>query len=409
MCRLGIVAIALWFGVATAQELTVWTHLRGEAWQWLEQEVNSFSQNFKIPVVLEHRDISDIKQHMLQNPSQAADIIVPIAHDQIEEMLEQNLLLDFKALSTSSYLEGYAPQTRLAFQRNQQLFALPLYVEGAALIVNTSLVADVPDDFAGFIERAQALTTGETAGFLYDIGNFYFSYLWLRSAGAYVFARDKQGNLQADAIGLASPAAVAGARRIQALRYTYDLIPKGTDYSVADNRFREGKLAMIYNGPWALAAYQQAGIAMRVLPMPTPKRANDEDMDTEENIGTEHTDAGDTDTAGFMGVYGVVINQQSNHALEAVDFAKWLARESSQTHLAQQAGYIPARLAAAEASGDSLIAEFAQALRHAEPMPHIAAMGNVWAPMSDALSLILDDDDADIAGLLEQAVQEIKQ
>lgn len=402
-----IVVIAWGLSWGFSQELTVWTHLRGEALGWLEQEITSFSQNFNITVSLEQRDISDIRQQLLQQPENAADVILPMAHDQLDALLEQDTLLDFKPLSTETYLEGYAAQTRLAFQRGNQLFALPLYSEGAALIVNTELLPTAPENFAAFVASAQALSDEKHYGFLYDIGNFYFSYLWLRSAGAYVFARDATGTMQADAIGLATAGAVTGAEHLRQLRFDYQLIPaKGAnsavdssvdssvDYSFADQHFRTGKLAMIYNGPWALAAYKEAGIAMQVLPMPLP-------------LSTEEA----KQVAGFMSVYGVVVNAKGSQQLTAVDFAKWVARASSQSNLAQQTGYIPTRLAAAEAADDALVLGFARALLHAEPMPHIPEMAQVWAPMSEALSVLLECESMDseaIEALLEQAVQYIK-
>lgn len=383
-----------------SQELTVWTHLHGEALTWLEQEVTSFSQNFNITVSLEQRDISDIRQQLLQNPAQAADIILPMAHDQIDALLEQGILLDFKPLSTEQYLEAYASQSRLAFQRDNKLFALPLYNEGAALIVNTELLPTAPENFEAFIASAQTLSDEDHYGFLYDMGNFYFSYLWLRSAGGYVFARDAAGNMQADAIGLATTGAITGAELLHQLRFSYQLIPAAVDvreldYSFADKHFRSGKLAMIYNGPWAIPAYKEADIIMKVLPLPVPFSAEQEGEQL----------------AGFMSVYGVVVNAKGAHQLKAVDFAKWVARASSQSNLAQQTGYIPARFAAAEACGDAIVLGFARALLSAEPLPHIPEMVQVWAAMSEALAVLLESPNLDtqaIGAVLEQAVQHIQ-
>jgi len=377
-------------GFAAAQELTLWTYVDGAALEWLESEAAKFEAAFGVPISVARIDLGEIKQKMLLDApeGEAADVVAPIPHDQIGEMATGGVLADMSFYATSDYLAGLSEQAKLAFTYNGQLVGLPMYVEGPALIVNTDLVSDVPATFEEMVIAAQDLTTDDTFGFLYDISNFYFSYVWMNAKGGYVFERGDDGSLISDALGLNNEGAIAGAKLMKDLRYTYELIPPSTDYSVADTLFRDGSLGMIYNGPWAIPNYKDAGIKVQVLPIPAA--------------------ADGTQFSGFMGVQGVLLNQFSDNKVNAANFAKWISRSDAQVSLAEQTGNIPASQSASQQMADDpVITGFSAALQNAVPMPNIPEMGSIWGPMGDALTIILESADSDPAAELTRAVEKI--
>ena len=235
---------------------------------------------------------------------EAADLIVPIPHDPMGELAAGGVLADMSQFATEDYLADLNEQARQAFTFNGRLFGLPIYSEGPALIVNNDLVpaGEIPTTYEDMIVKAQALTSGDTYGFLYDNKNFYFSYNWLHSSGGYVFNRDADGNLDASDVGLANEGAIKGAQQIKALQYDYGLIPPGTDSAVVEGLFNEGAAAMIYNGPWAIANAEKAGIPVTVAPIPPM--------------------ADGTAFGGFIGVQGVLLNKFSQNKADAANFAK---------------------------------------------------------------------------------------
>lgn len=376
-------------GLASAQ-ITIWTHFGDADLAWLQNEAASFEAAFGVPVNIVRVDLGEITQRMLLSApeGEAADLVVPIPHDQLGEMAIGGVLADMSSYATPAYLADLNEQARLAFTFNGRLFGLPMYVEGPALIVNTDLVTDIPQTFEEMIATAQALTTSDTFGFLYDIGNFYFSYVWIHSLGGYVFGRDAIGNLVPTDIGLANEGAIAGVQLAKDLRFTHNLIPTGVDYGVADGLFIDGALGMIYNGPWAIANYRNAGINLKVMPIPPT--------------------ADGVEFSGFMGVQGILMNEFSRNKIDAANFAKWITRPEAQVALAELSGKIPASMSAAEqVADDPVIAGFAAALANAEPMPNIPQMGNVWGPMGDALTVILGDANSNVSQVLQQAVSQI--
>lgn len=390
MKKIVLVVMSLLLGAAMAQELTVWTPFGESELEWFEQQAAGFEAAFGVPVNVVAVELGEIKQKMLLSApeGEAADLVFPIPHDQIGEMAVGGVLADMTSYATSDYLSDLNEQAQLAFSFNGKLFGLPMYVEGPALIINTDLVSETPASLEEMIATAQELNTDDTSGFLYDIGNLYFSYVWIKSDGGYIFARDDNGDLVPADVGLSNEGAVEALDFMKALRYEYDLIPSGVDSAVADGQFLDGTLGMIYNGPWAIANYRDAGLNLAVAPIPASED------------GTTYS--------GFMGVQGVLMNEFSENKIDAANFAKWITRADAQLSLAELSGKIPASNSAAEAvADDPVIAGFAAALADAEPMPNIPEMGNVWAPMGDALTVILDSPDSDVAGELGRAVEQI--
>lgn len=382
--------VGLGGALAQGQGITVWSHFGDSDLEWLQSEAAAFEAAFGVPVTITTVVLDEIKQQMLLSDPQgeAADLVVPVPHDQIGEMVEGGVLADMSQFATEDYLADLGEQARLAFTLNNRLFGLPMYVEGPALIVNTDLVPEPPATYEEMLQIAEELTEGDNYGFIFDVRNFYFAYNWLHSFGGYVFGRDENGNLNPNDIGLANEGAIRGAEEIRALQFERGLIPAGADSAVAEGLFNEGSLAMMYNGPWTVANIEAAGVPFTVMPVPP----------TEDGV----------EFSGFMGVQGVLMNEFSQNKADAANFAKWLTRPAAQVALAERSGRIPSSQSAAEqVADDPVIAGFAEALAIAEPMPNIPQMGNVWAPMGDALATILEGPNTNAAQALERAVAQI--
>jgi arabinogalactan oligomer / maltooligosaccharide transport system substrate-binding protein len=379
-------------GTALAQgSLKIWTPFGDQTLEWLQSEVDAFSAAFGVTVEIVKLDLGELKQQMLLAAPQgeAGDVVVGVPHDQIGELAAGGVLADMGQYATQAYLDDLNPQARLGYTFGGKLFGLPMFVEGPALIVNTDLVPEIPATYEDMIAKAKELTTADQFGFLFDVNNFYFAYNWIRSGGGYVFGRDDTGTQLPEDVGLASEGAIKGAEMLKALRQSEALIPAGMNYDVANGQFIDGALAMTYNGPWAISQYRDAGLNVAVVPVPPM--------------------ADGTPFAGFMGVQGVLMNEFSTNKTDAANLAKWLTRKDAQVGLANISGRIPASQSAlAEVNSDPIIAGFGAALTNAEPMPNIPEMGQVWGPMGNALLVITESADSDVAGTLGQAVSEIQ-
>ena len=281
-------------GVALGQGLTVWTTFGDQTLEWLQGEAETFAGAFGVPVNVVKLDLGELQQQALLAAPQgeAGDLFVGIPHDQLAGLAEGGVLADMSAYATASYLADLGEQARLAYTYAGRLFGLPMFVEGPALVINTDLVPNPPATYEAFLALAQELTTADTFGFMFDAPNFYFAYGWIHTFGGYVFGRDATGSLVADDLGVANEGAIRGAQALKDLRFAYDLIPSGTNYDVANGLFIDGSLAMMYNGPWAISQYREAGVNVEILPVPPL--------------------ADGTPFSGFMGVQGVLMNEFSS-------------------------------------------------------------------------------------------------
>lgn len=388
---LTLIAAVLMTGIGLAQTVQVWTHFGGADLQWLQEQAAAFEGAFGVDVEIVSVDFNEINQRMLLSAPQgeAADLIVTNPHDRLGELAVGGVLADMGQYVDPEAIEDLSEAARLGFTFGGRLYGLPLYVEGPALVVNTDLVQEMPETFEEFIATAQELTDGDTYGFMYDINNFYFSYMWIRGMGGYVFGRDAEDNLDPSDIGLNTEGAAEGLAIMRNMRHDYGLMPAGTDAQVAAGQFMDGSLGMIYTGPWDIANFRDAGINLQVIPVPPMEDG--------------------TQFAGFIGVHGIMMNEFSTNKDNAANFAAFLTRPDAQVSLAEITGKIPASQGAAEqVADDPVIAGFAEQYSHAEPMPNIPEMGSVWGPMAAALESINADPGSDIQSILDDAVAAIQ-
>ncbi|MCL4454753.1 MAG: extracellular solute-binding protein, partial [Deinococcus sp.] len=173
------------------------------------------------------------------------------------------------------------------------------------------------------------------------------------------------------------------------LRYKYKLVPEGVDYGVADSAFKDGKLAMIMNGPWAVGDYKKAKIDFGVASFPAPP--------------------GGSTWKPFVGVQGVVMNAYSRNKTSAANFAKLLVTQGNQISFNKAGGRLPvSKAAVAELKDDPVVAGFSQAIALGSPMPNIPEMGKVWGPWGNALSQAIQKADSNVEKIVADLVAEIK-
>ncbi len=391
MKKLLMAALVLVVGLAAAAgEITVWTHFGGPELEFLKTQAQRYEKATGVKVQVVEVPFNDIKQKFILGAPQgeAADLVVTVPHDWVGEMAATGVLEPVGKYATSDYLSGLMPVAVDAFSFGGRLFGLPMNAESVALIYNKDMVKTPPATWDEFLALAQKYTTGDTFGFLYDLGNPYFNYGWFKAYGGYVFGKNADGSLNPYDLGLGGEPGYKAGQFIKDLRYKYELIPEGVDYGVADGAFKDGVLAMILNGPWALGDYKKAGLNFGIAPLPAPP--------------------GGKAWGPFVGVQGVVVNAYSNNKVAAVNFAKTLVRPENQVAFNRAGGRIPVSLAALEKLGDDPVVEgFSTTIALGDPMPNIPEMGKVWSPWGNALSLIIRDAGSNVREIIDGMAAEI--
>jgi arabinogalactan oligomer / maltooligosaccharide transport system substrate-binding protein len=127
------------------------------------------------------------------------------------------------------------------------------------LCFNRKLVPEAPGTAAEFLALAKRLTHDGLYGFAMNLNEPYWLVPFLGGYGGWVM--DGQANPTLD-----SPAMVEALTFIKSLR-DQGLMPQGCDYQIAETLFKEGKAAMIVNGPWSWSGYRKAGVDLGIAPI----------------------------------------------------------------------------------------------------------------------------------------------
>lgn len=390
----GMAALAM-TGTAFAQgKITVWTNLGSTSaaeGAWLKDLAAKYQKSTKTAVEIVVVPFGDIQQKFILGApqGQAADLLITVPHDWVGAMAAAGVLEPMDKYATKTYLGSLSDTAIDAFSYKGKLFGLPAFAESVALIYNKKLVKTAPKTWDEFLKVAQDNTKGNNYGFLYDIGNSYFNYGWFKAYGASVFGRTANGGLDENKVMLGGDNGNKATQLIKDLRYKYKLIPEGVDYNAADSAFKDGALAMIINGPWALGDYKKAGVDYGIAAIPAP--------------------AGGSTWKPFVGVQGIVMNAYSKNKTAAANFAKTLVSSANQISFNKASGRIPvSKDAVAQLKNDPTVAGFSPIIAVGEPMPNIPQMGKVWGPWGNAMGQAIQKPDTNVDKIVADMVSEIQ-
>ncbi len=389
--------IALSMSAASAAKITIWTDFGAGELEWLNKAAAAFAatpeskgNTYEVVAIA----LGDNRDKFIQSApkGEGPDLIATIPHDQLGQFASAGVLEPMDKYADVKYKADVAPSALDAFNYNGKLFGLPMFGEAVAIVYNKKLIKSVPTNWADFISSAQKLTNPEKQefGFLAPIGIQYHMFGIYSAFGAYVFGKNKDGSLNAKDIGLANDGAVKAAQLINDLRFKYKLIPEGADDGgLIKDLFTKGKVAMMLTGPWDLADVKKANIDYGIALMPKPEGA---------------TKA----WSPFIGVRGIVMNSYSKNKEAAAAFAKFLVKGEEQISLNKAGGRVPISKSAVRLlKNDPTVAGFGAAIAAGIPMPNIPAMGQVWGPWGNALSLSIKTDKPDFKKLHADAVAQI--
>lgn len=394
-----VLAITLGLGAANAAKITVWSDFDALEGDWLVEATKRFTatpEGRGNTVEVVRVPIGENRDKFIQGKGDSADLIVTIPHDQIGQFVTAGAIEPMDKYLTPAMKADLPKSATDAFSYQGKLFGLPMFGEAVAVVYNKKLLpGGIPKTWPEFISTAQKLTNLEKQqfGFLAEIENQYNMHGLYRAFGGYVFGT-KNGQLDPTDIGLNNAGSLRAARLINDLRYKYNLIPEGAaDGGLIKDLFTKGQLAMWQTGPWSMADVKKAGIDYGIGLLPRPTGAI-------------------RDWAPFVGIRGVVMNAYSRNKDVAAKLAQFLVTPANQVSLNKAGGRVPvSKSAARQLASDPVAAGFSRAIAAGIPMPNIPAMGQVWTPWGNAVTLAAKTPNITAAQIKEQhdkAVAEIK-
>jgi arabinogalactan oligomer/maltooligosaccharide transport system substrate-binding protein len=264
----------------------------------------------------------------------------------------------------------YLPTPLSSNQLDGKLYGIPQVTDAPALLYNKAYLdkagVSVPtswDELKTAAAKIKSANPGLTAALFLQSGG-YFSLPFVYSEGGDLL------NVNDKKIIINSPEAVKG------LQDAVDLVGAGAakadttsdSYNNMMTAFKDGKVAMIINGPWSVADIKTG----KAFSDPT-------------NIGVAPTPAGSSGKSGSpVGGHNYVIYSQSKVKDAAAEFIKYMDSPESQAFISKELGLLPTRTSSytqPDVQSNATVAAFKAVLDKATARPWIPEGGGLFAAL----------------------------
>ncbi len=265
-----------------------------------------------------------------------------------------------------------------AAQLGGETFGIPVNAGNHLMLMyNKSLVETAPNTWEELIATAKAVTEAnpDVQGFAYNLNEPFWFLPFVHGFGGGTY--DADGNMVLD-----SEAWVNAYQFVQDLKFTNGVLPEECDYACADSLFKEGSVAMILNGDWAIGEYLNTEVSPAL---------------GEENLGLApwpELPNGSRPMPFTAGKFISVSVGVEGEKLEAVtSFVTWLSTDSAAvTAYALGTSRLPA-VASVEVSAetDPILAMSNAALQSGMGMPADASLRCMWDSVRPNLEAVMSN------------------
>lgn len=245
-----------------------------------------------------------------------------------------------------------------------------------AFVYNKALLPYVPETWDELLPLLQRLTVDENGdgrperyGLTWNYTEPFFFVPFLTGFGGWMM--DDSGNPTLD-----TPATTNAIRFVLALRDEYGVIPRESDYNVAETLFKEGRAAAIINGPWAWAGYGAAGIDYGITRIPRISATGNWAAPVVSSKG-----------------YAVNVNVPDWKLPYVREVLEYLTGPDMQRDMAVELSTIPVMASVANApavTGNALLTESMRQVAVGLPMPLMPQMRQVWDGMRGPYQLVMN-------------------
>ncbi|MEO6463644.1 MAG: extracellular solute-binding protein [Candidatus Eisenbacteria bacterium] len=241
------------------------------------------------------------------------------------------------------------------------------------LLYNRKLLPEPPTTHDELVAAGRRLTSKAGTpdaryGFVMNTSEPYWLAPYLGGFGGWVLDAARKPTLD-------TPAMVAALRYLRSLRDEAGIMPREADYQVSETLFKEGRAAMIVNGPWSIGGYRSAGIDLGVAPLPRLPNGNW----PQPMIASKG--------------YSISINVAEAKLPRVIELVAFLTGSEAQRRDVAKLGFFPSD---ASAFGDSLLAAdpvlagARDALARGRRMPVVPEMRVIWDAMRPNLQDVMN-------------------
>jgi arabinogalactan oligomer / maltooligosaccharide transport system substrate-binding protein len=352
------------------QTVTIWHGWTGDYFTNIEnifKEYMKVCPNIKVELV-NKTDLSNALTAAV--PAGEGPDVFAWVNDQIGRMAEAQIIVPLTPyIDKDAFAKTYIPTAVEAVTYNGDIWAYPESMEAITMIYNKDLIKEdqLPKTTDDLLNMAKDWK-GSDYLFVYNAKNdAYFSAPWWQAAGVTII--DEQGNTT-----FKSDAGYAAGDFIKGLKDN-KVMPEEIDYGIADTLFKEGKAAIIMNGPWYIQDLDKAGMNYGLALLPVFSKSGTPGMP-------------------FVGVKTLSLTKNAvDHktAEAAVNVMQYYTSAASQVALAQSNKMVPTNAEAvnnADVKAIPVIASFGAQAANGKPMPNTPYMGAMWDPMAKGVECI---------------------
>ncbi|MFC5529368.1 sugar ABC transporter substrate-binding protein [Cohnella yongneupensis] len=358
--------------------------------QLIEEAAKTFKDKYGIDV--EVQDVGpdkSIEKIINDGPAGVGADVFLAVHDRLGAAVQAGVVLP-NDLHEAESKANNSQKSVDAFTIDNVLYGYPMSVETTAVFYNKDLVPTPPKTWDEVISFAKGFNDvqNQKYGYMWEVGNGYWSWGFFGGYGAYVFGKD---GTDPNDIGLNTPGGVEAAKFFQSLKNQILPIKAGDiKADIKTSLFNEGKLAMNVSGPWQTKEFQASVKNLGVMEYPT--LPNGKPM------------------MPFSGVKGFMVNAYSKYPIAAKMFAELVSNEASQARNFELFGSLPANknvAASDKVSTDPFASVFLKQFDNSMPMPKIAEMNGYWSTQEAVLSSLWNDG-ADAQKTMDEWAKKIK-
>jgi len=252
---------------AAANTIVVWEQMDPEERARFEQNLAAFEASHP-GIQIEH---VPYETEQLRNQFQTAasagigpDLVFGPS-DQVGPLSLLKLIRPLDETMPAGFFDRFVPAALDTLEGH--LWAAPDQIGNhLVLCYNKALVPEPPATAAEFVAIAKRLTKpasgGEPAryGFAMNATEPYWLVPFLTGYGGWVMDSERAPTLETEAM-------TQSLAFLRSLAADDKIMPRESDYQIAETLFKEGQAAMIVNGPWSWSGYRKAGIDLGIAPI----------------------------------------------------------------------------------------------------------------------------------------------
>ena len=361
-----------------SKSITLWHAYRGQERKALEKIANQYEkeENVKINLLAIPYDAFDKKLTASIPRMQGPDVFI-FANDKIGNWAESGLIetLNYYFYNKKRvFLTQMFDTTIQAMVYKNKLYAIPLAFKVPVLFYNKKYIKEPPETFEELIKISKEKMAQNKIlnkkrahkkslfGLGYENTNFFFHSFLFFSFGGKLFTEDKK-------VLIDSNEAKQSYKYAKYLALETRIMPEEITSAVLTTLFNKNKLIFVINGPWFSAEIDKK-INYGVAPIPM--------------IDKTHK------PKPYMSNEGAFINKYSKNKAEAIKFIRYLAGNEGSKIRLKEGGQSVSVATLYKHLTDNKLKAFNMQAQSSEPIPNSSLMNYFWAPMTQSLKKVLE-------------------